>query len=295
MKRKILVTGAHRSGSTWAGLVVARAKNVRYVHEPFNKGMNKSSPLKLWFEYLTDSPLPHQEKVKAYIDSFCELNYIGTIKRVKKIGSFRDAYHFLADTKARLIDRTVIKDPIALMSAEWLYRNYDLDVIVLIRHPAAFVASLKVKNWQFGFETFKNQHNLLRDHLKDYEDLIDDYTKNKRDIIDQGILAWNIFHHVITYYQSKFENEWHFVRHEDLSRNPIEEFEKMFSKVGLKLNRNAIKYIEKTSTAEEKSKLERNSKDNIKTWKARLTKEEISRIKLGTEEIWKKFYSEDDW
>jgi hypothetical protein len=36
-KRKtILVTGSHRSGSTWAEQILAIAPNTGYIHEPFN-------------------------------------------------------------------------------------------------------------------------------------------------------------------------------------------------------------------------------------------------------------------
>ncbi|HUH21151.1 MAG TPA: hypothetical protein VLZ09_04715, partial [Gaiellaceae bacterium] len=35
-KRPILVTGAHRSGTTWVGKMLALAPGVGYVHEPFN-------------------------------------------------------------------------------------------------------------------------------------------------------------------------------------------------------------------------------------------------------------------
>src|SRR5690349_10236845 len=34
--RPILVTGAHRSGSTWVGRMLAEAPGVLYVHEPFS-------------------------------------------------------------------------------------------------------------------------------------------------------------------------------------------------------------------------------------------------------------------
>jgi hypothetical protein len=41
--------------------------------------------------------------------------------------------------------------------------------------------------------------------------------------------------------------------------------------------------------------VKRNSEENIKTWKKRLSSDEILKIKKGTEKVWKKFYSEKDW
>lgn len=34
--RPILVTGSHRSGSTWVGRMISASPEVFYIHEPFN-------------------------------------------------------------------------------------------------------------------------------------------------------------------------------------------------------------------------------------------------------------------
>ena len=36
MSRPILVTGAHRSGTTWIGKMLALAPGIGYIHEPFS-------------------------------------------------------------------------------------------------------------------------------------------------------------------------------------------------------------------------------------------------------------------
>ena len=38
--KPILVTGSHRSGSTWTGRIISAAPHVGYIHEPFNIGIN---------------------------------------------------------------------------------------------------------------------------------------------------------------------------------------------------------------------------------------------------------------
>lgn len=296
MKKNILVTGSHRSGSTWTGKIIAKASNVRYVHEPFNIGnVRKNSPFTFWFEHLNGASEAHQNKAKKYLNSFYKVVHFNHFNRLLQIRSLRKLYHFLKDLKARTTHRSVYKDPIAIMSAEWMYTNFNLDMVVLIRHPAAFVASLKVKNWQYDFNNYLNQSELMNTYLKEYKVQIKEYSENKKDIIDQGILLWNTIHDVIAYYQSTYGKEWYFVKHEDLSLQPTEEFEKMFSKINLEFTSEIKEYIDETTKGSERSKLVRNSKDNIKTWKNRLSEEEINRIKLGTENVWKKFYTEDDW
>lgn len=298
MKKNILVTGAHRSGTTWTGKIISKAKGTHYVFEPFNIGIKrKYSPLTYWFEFIDDdTSIEHQKKVANYINSFCTVFHINTIKGLMEVNSLKNLYYYLKDIMNCLFsERTILKDPIAIMSAEWIYKNYNIDIIVLIRHPAAFVASLKVKNWKFDFNQYKNQHGLMNKYLTNYKDVINEYSNNKKDGIDQGILLWNIIYDTIAYYQSKYGDKWYFVRHEDLSINPIAEFEKMFSKINLTLDADVENYIKKTTNDSNQAGLKRNSAKNIKTWKNRLSNDEIHRIKIGTKDVWKKFYTEDDW
>ena len=74
------------------------------------------------------------------------------------------------------------------MSAEWVYKHYNCDVVITIRHPAAFIANLKVKDWQFDFNNYLNQEDLMNGYLLDYKDQIIEYSRTKQDIIKQGIL-----------------------------------------------------------------------------------------------------------
>src|SRR5690554_4348872 len=53
----ILVTGAHRSGTTWAGRLLAEAPGIYYIHEPFNisdppiAGLC-AAQIRRWFMYI---------------------------------------------------------------------------------------------------------------------------------------------------------------------------------------------------------------------------------------------------
>ncbi|MBN7801925.1 sulfotransferase domain-containing protein [Algoriphagus aestuariicola] len=310
MKKNILVTGSHRSGTTWVGKIMAKAKGAHYVHEPFNLSPElerKHSPLSYWFEYLDDeTSREHQNKVKDYVNSFSTVLHVNTIKRlvqIRRLGKLRKYFKDIVNRP--LADRTIIKDPIAIMSAEWIYKNHDVDVVVLIRHPAAFVASIKVKNWHFDFAQYEKQHALMKKHLSNYKAIINEFANNKKDIIDQGILLWNTIHEVILNYQNKYEKEWHFVKHEDLSADPILEFGKLFSGLGLDFDSKVQAYVNVTSNSEQNSDIvkkstaianvNRNSSENIKAWKKRLSEDEIERIKTGTKGLWEKFYVEDDW
>ncbi|MFK7932296.1 MAG: sulfotransferase [Saprospiraceae bacterium] len=297
MKNSILVTGAHRSGTTWTGRVIAKAKNVRYVQEPFNvQQAGRNSPLKYWYEYMPGTSEPHQEAIRNYLLSYFKKDYTTTLDNLKQVDSLLGGYAYAKDLLLRnTTERTLIKDPIALMSAEWIYQLFTWQTVVLIRHPAAFTASLKIKGWKFNFNHLHLQPALIEQYFPEYADRIALFARESQHIVEQGILLWNITSEVVLQLKKKYLTEWYFARHEDLSRQPELEFSKMYQFLGLPFDNNVKRYLTKTTTTKEASEWKRDAIQNIKTWKYRLTPEEIERVKIGTQEVWQHFYTESDW
>lgn len=170
--------------------------------------------------------------------------------------------------------------------------------VVLIRHPAAFAGSLKKAKWTHQFDHFLKQPLLIQHHLYEYRSEIDEYSKTDKNIVDQAILLWNLIHHMILKYRDNNPN-WIFIKHEDLSRQPIEEFGKLYKRLGLSYSRNIQKTIKEYSFLDKSKKnidpLKRESKSNIWEWGKRLTTDEIIKIKENTKEISSQFYTEEDW
>ncbi len=293
-KKPIIVTGAHRSGTTWVGQMIALDKNVRYIHEPFNIDEPRKHPLKYWFEYVSeDDPADRQKEIYNFINEILDFNLKGVSKDFSMIRGPRDIQRFLKDSFERTHKRPLIKDPIAIMSTDWLATKFNADVVVLIRHPAAFVASLKVKKWAHEFKHYTQQEKLM-EILAPYADQIKLFEKSEQDIIDQGILLWNIAYYRIHQYKKAFP-DWIYVRHEDLSMDPVNEYKKIYEQIGLNFTQKVEKKIVESSTAKKAGHLTRDSKENVLTWKKRLTDNEIERIKKETKEISDIFYSEEYW
>ena len=57
-KSPILVTGSHRSGTTWTGKMIGFSPNVVYIQEPFNKKYYSPGICSIYFEkpffYITE-------------------------------------------------------------------------------------------------------------------------------------------------------------------------------------------------------------------------------------------------
>jgi hypothetical protein len=297
MKKPILVTGAHRSGSTWVGKIISGASNVRYVHEPFNIHITRqNSPINLWFQHANENySFVYQAEILSYLLSFCSPYRICYRSKFENQFSTKAVYNYLVELKSRLLNRTLIKDPLALFSAEWIYKTLDSDIIVIIRHPAAFVASLKRKGWTFDFTHFTQQPDLMRSIPISYQNEVLDILENEKEIVDQGILLWNIIYATVLKYKENYQDSWYFVKHEELSQRPFTEFEKIFQFLNLRFDKNVKDQIKKSTQAKTTSEFNRNSIENIKSWKEDLSVDEISQIKLGTMSVWHKYYDKRDW
>jgi sulfotransferase family protein len=285
--------------------MIAASPMVAYIHEPFHIDHDRgvcAAEFEQWFTYICkeneDQYYKHLKKTIHF-----QYNLAAKLKGVKQLRDiivFWERYvRFKKLRKATA--RPLIKDPIAIFSAEWLASTFDMDVVVMIRHPAAFCASCKVKNWTFNFFPFLQQPLLLRDHLRDYADEIREFTKNPGPVIAQAALLWRCLHAVILKYREKHP-DWIFVRHEDLSQDPIKGFETIYKNLGIPFNDAAADVIQShsidarsNSSLEKKDWLKRDSRSNIWTWKDRLAAEEIDYVKHQVQGISGHFYSDEDW
>lgn len=303
-KKPILVTGCHRSGSTWVGKVLATSPSVRYIPEPFNINHPQCScgcKFNLWYQYISqENEAIFYEHLKHKFG--LSYDFRGEFKMSNNPKSVLDVLTKSSKLIVRnlLGIRPLVKDPIAFFSAQWLAATFDMDVVVLIRHPAAFASSLKRLNWTFPYSHFLEQPLLMKDCLQPFADEIKRYSEQSYDIIDQASLLWRIIHYWIDEYQKEHQN-WIFIRHEDISRNPLSGFQELFNQLNLDYTEATKQTILDYSSINNKKQdyeadeLKRHSKKNIEIWKTRLTPAEIERVRTKVEDISSKFYCQKDW
>jgi hypothetical protein len=325
--KPIIITGSHRSGTTWVGNIIKNSPMIYYIHEPLtpNSITRGLFDTEIWYKYY--DPNKEYQKVESTLNDlfigqyplravlhfknslpntdYRNLNGINNDKFDFKYLKWRiNAY---LDSKRLKLSKLnhdqiipLIKDPICLTAVEWIHKRWKSKNVFLIRHPAAFVSSLLRLNWRFNFENFIKQPELINRFLKPYES---DINSPPEDFISEASLIWLCTTKIIIDYQEIYPN-WIYIRHEDLSYNPIKEFKLLFKKLELPYTSKVKRLIKATShhtnpsEVSDKSKvhqLQRNSKENIKNWKKRLTNKEIKRIRDMTEHISNKFYSDKDW
>jgi len=305
-KPPILVTGSHRSGTTWVGRIIAKSKDIGYINEPLSlwqkPGILYPRP-NVWYKYISEyNSYEYLNSFNRMLDFRYNLN-----KDIKSIISFKDILRLIKNQlyfyyNHLLNKRPLIKEPHAIFASEWMYKKFNTNVVVMIRHPAAFAGSLKRVNWKHPFDHFLRQKELIQDHLPKFEKEIERYVKEKKNIIEQAILLWNIIYSTVYKYTMK-NYDWMFIRHEDISREPEKYFKKIFNYIDVRYTNKIDKQIKKYSGLICTNRYETlnindikiNSKSNIYNWKDRLTEEEIKQVKYGTFDTWKYFYKNEEW
>jgi hypothetical protein len=300
----ILVTGSHRSGTTWVGRMLALSPGIGYLHEPFFP--------RRWPGWLSE-PFPH---VYQYI---CPENEAPFVRRVEDVLAFRYPVRNLLEVRGarqafqaleevpfsvwyRLRGaRPLLKDPLALMSAEWLADRFGAQPVVMIRHPAAFAGSLRRLDWPpFDFRNWSEQPLFLRDLAGPFEADIRAAASRPPDPIDEAILMWNVIHHVIAGFRDR-RPDWSYERHEDLSEDPVKSFRRLYERLGLVWDRVAEAAVVRSTTGRGEVPIHlhrtvrRDSRATRWTWLRRLTPAELERVREGTAEVASAFYGPEDW
>jgi hypothetical protein len=300
----VLVTGSHRSGTTWVGRTLAAGGELAYLDEPFGlhhrPGVLATS-FDWWFPYVTDGG----PQLTADVERMLAFDY-RTGRELRSVRSLRDAGRMARDAARfrryrREHLRPLLKDPVALLAAPWLAGRFGMRVVVLIRHPAAFASSLKRMAWTHPFDHFLHQPQLMDGPLAGYRPQVERFAAHEQDVVDQAALLWTMLHDVIDGYRSAFP-DWEYVRHEDLSAEPEERFRALFDTLGLAYSRAARDYVATTTAGAavepadgQAHLLTRDSRANVRSWESRLTPDEIGRVRAATADVADRFYDEASW
>jgi hypothetical protein len=303
MKKPILVTGIHRSGTTWVGKMLSASNDVAYISEPLNVHHRPGIlfvPTKHWYTYISNENQSlyfqaFQDTIRFRYHPWLEIKSLRSIKDFGRM--FRDIGRTL---KGRIFrTRPLLKDPFAVFSAPWFAHRLGCQVVIVVRHPLAFVSSLKRLNWEFDFQDLLDQPLLMQDHLEPFRDEMQAFPK---DTIAQGSVLWRMVYTVVNRFRYTYP-EFILVRHEDLSRRPEETFQKLYESVGLEYTNRVRKVVVNSShlgnpdelSSQRIHAVKLDSQANLSNWKNRLSKQDVIQIRRLTFDMASEFYPEDTW
>jgi len=302
----LLVTGAHRSGTTWVGKMLAASPQVAYISEPLNvlhrPGVLRV-PTQYWYTYIcADNQAEYlpafRETLRFRYHPWLELKSLRSAKDAGRM--LRDWGWFLEGHLRRA--RPLLKDPFAVFSVPWFAETFGCQVVIAVRHPLAFVSSLKRLGWDFDFRDLLAQPLLVRDHLEPFQPEMEKMLATQADVIDQGSLLWRMVYTVVEGFRVTHP-EFRVVRHEDLSRDPVGAYRDLYASVGLEFTSRVQQTLLNSSQHGNPAELSKqhvhavklNSAANLSNWKSRLSDGEIRRIRHLTADVAAEFYAEESW
>jgi hypothetical protein len=285
-RRPILVTGSHRSGSTWVGRTLALDSHVAYIHEPFNPIYDRSrmSPLPpVAFVYVHPG---NADEYRAAVDRVVGFSLrtqptsrAGVVRRPQR--AVRVAGEVLIDRVLRR--RPLVKDPLALFASPWLANEYGMDTVVLVRHPAGFVSSLLELGWRFGYRNLATQRELLAGPLAAEAETIERLAADRPEPLAEAAHLWRILHRFIAGVTPT--DAWRVYRYEDIAAQPLAQFGALYERLVLPLS----------PAIERKLAGMNESADRAASWHDRLGAADVARIRELTDDVASRWYADDEW
>lgn len=292
-KAPILVTGLHRSGTTWVARMLAYSPGTALVgKEPFNSGPRMwalGGLLQRDYEYVPGRS--DEERVARVYRRVLE----GRAPRLIGRQGSRQALWLLPGSKPRVI----VKDPLAALSAEWLAERFGTRVVITVRHPGAFAVSLRRVGWDFDFNQISEQEALMEGPLRH---LASEIRHPPSSSLARAGLVWRCVYTVLLSYADA-HHDWVVVTHEQLSGSPESEFRRIYDVLGLHWSQRVSAAISNHTDAANPvgarsgrvHDLHRNSAALALAWKEVLSREEKRIVWRSSGELVERIYGLETW
>jgi hypothetical protein len=300
----ILVTGMPRSGTTWVGRMLTASRQVGYINEPFNLAVSPGTfriPVGHWYEYISAA---NEGQILPHLSRALEFEY-PLRRELRRCRNRTDLLHTLRSWRGFVRSRhrrPLVKEPHAVFSIPWFAGRLASDVVVTVRHPAAVVSSWKRLDWSFDFSNLLDQPTLMQDWLEPFRLEMQAALAPDKTLVDRVALLWGVIYSVIDRQRERCPR-LHVVRQEDLSREPVEEYAKLYDAVGLSFTSAAADAVRAASSQENPKETNPenphetriDSRANLENWRRRLSSDELGRIRRLTETTADLYYSRLDW
>lgn len=305
--RPILLTGIHRSGTTFTGRVLSIPHSAGYIDEPFNLQYGIEG-VREWFPYaragdandpltLFDDVVAGRAKYRRPESAFKEPSFAHRLGRTLLKSRPNIAYQYFRLNP--FLRQVIVKDPFLCFLSERLHRERSIPVIVLVRHPAAFVASVRRCGFHFDIRNLMQNQSLMEDFLGPVLDGVDPAGLSK---VEHAAWTWQCIYSVLFQFLDRNPGMIA-VRHEDICANPVQEFESLYKKLKLPFTGRIQKRIEQLTSDHNPANapgnkihhLQRDSRGLVESWKSALSSEEIETIRSITEATATRMYTDCDW
>jgi Sulfotransferase family len=314
----IHVAGMARAGTSWVAEMLRAAGGFVHLNEPFNpKRPPGQSPgilnaaVPVGYIYVAG----HNAELfrPALHDTFrfryrhlAELRNNRSWFDLAKMAKYSTAFTVGALRRKR----PLLDDPYASLAAPWIAEEFDGQVAVLVRHPAAMVASYRKLGYRAHFRHFLDQPQLMADYLEPWRAEMEALVETD-DRVAQVATFWAMLHRVL-FDMADRSDRLHVIRYEDLCADPEGGYERLFTRLGLEFNAAARAEVVAGTQGSSKNQshswrvsrhggLSRtafrpmDSKSMIRAWKKTISPGEAARIRAITAGVADRCYGPADW
>ncbi len=187
---------------------------------------------------------------------------------------------FIRKNPSKFKYQIVIKSVHSPLCLEWIDFNFGPKMVIVLRNPFALYASYKRLFMPDAFRNILSQDNLksfMRDKLG--INLIPRSGINEEAIF-QIILVYKILAN-----QLKANKHWYFISHDRLCFNPVEQYKKLYSNLGLHFDSAVENKLNDLNTSGGGFIPKRIGKDQPMKWKKELIQKEVDLIKFWMREL----------
>ncbi len=288
--RPIIIAGLPRSGTTWTHEVLAHAVGAVRSSEPDNEdkhpaaihakrrlgryptlvpGQDDRAYRRLWDWVLAGAPEGRRDRLAHFVlrhDADQRLYDGRRDPRAWVAGTLARGHR----TSPRPAGRVIAKSIHLQLALEWMAANFDVDVLVVLRHPANVLASwLEVNLKDARNATLETRDDVRRRYVERWG-----VPLPGPDPLDR--MCWRIGLLLAALEEAVDGHpEWHHRTHERLCDDPDRQFRSLFDDLGLTWTDQAEHYLQVKNTPGSGFELKRVASELSDSWRSRLDARQV--------------------
>ncbi len=294
--RPILIVGLPRSGTTWTMRALSSGPATAALGEPDNEdkfpasihakhglgrypvlGADEVSPpyRRLWEWIIQGAPEDGRARLARHLLG------PGAVNRIHE--GRRDPVTWLAGMVARSPrapgpptdgPRWVIKSIHAQLATEWLAEAFDVEMLILLRHPANVLASwLELNLKDARNSTLETRPEIRARYLEPWGVPLPGPDPVER-------ISWRIGLLVAALEDARARHpEWHVRHHEELCTDPVAEFQKLYTELGLDWRDDSAEFLEDHNTPGSGFVVKRVASELSDSWQHRLDDGQLATLR----------------
>jgi hypothetical protein len=309
----VVVTGMARAGTSWVGKLLLVSGELTYINEP----LNPEHPPGRSPGVLDASVDRHYQYIGEHNEDGWLAPFTETLRLRYHVGAelrrnrspydlARMARYATSFSAGRLLGRRpLLDDPYALLAAEWLADRLGCRVVVIMRDPAAIVASWKRLGWTTDLDELLGQPALMGDWLEPYRGELEAVAATPEDLAGRVGMLWRMLYLVAAAYERR-QPGVRIVRYEDLAADPLASFAALYAWLGLRFDERAERAVVRSTTGSgrrqahhwslSRSGLSKtgyrpmDSRANLVAWRRQLDHDELARVRAITADVADRWY-----